>query len=264
MTLAQNCVLLLIIFHIRFGSNLHDIPNVSFTTTSNLSPTYVNTRFHQKKKPQKLFSFPYRVSLLSTKTNQYLRDQLSLLTEQFSSVTLSSTDRILREVYMQSLNTFIIEKRNLTELVIEMANYTNLAIMKKLEAIRNLVNISEQSYRRFAETDETTRNATAKFMEVSLTNSFSYFIFLFFLQKYGYLSSKHVKNVTINNTNENASLTTTTTTPMTTTTTESGLLLTVTVDELSTEKSFPTTTEIKKDLSEDTSQTSVEPDSEYK
>jgi hypothetical protein len=105
---------------------------------------------------------------LSTKTNQYLRDQLSLLTEQFSSVTLSSTDRILREVYMQSLNTFIIEKRNLTELVIEMANYTNLAIMKKLEAIRNLVNISEQSYRRFAETDETTRNATAKFMEVSL------------------------------------------------------------------------------------------------
>jgi hypothetical protein len=51
---------------------------------------------------------------------------------------------------------------------------------------------------------------------------------------------------------------------MTTTTTESGLLLTVTVDELSTEKSFPTTTEIKKDLSEDTSQTSVEPDSEYK
>jgi hypothetical protein len=118
---------------------------------------------------------------LSTKTNQYLRDQLSLLTEQFSSVTLSSTDRILREVYMQSLNTFIIEKRNLTELVIEMANYTNLAIMKKLEAIRNLVNISEQSYRRFAETDETTRNATAKFMEVSLTNSFSYFIFLFFL-----------------------------------------------------------------------------------
>ncbi len=105
---------------------------------------------------------------MSTKTNQYLRDQLSLLTEQFSSVTLSSTDRILREVYMQSLNTFIIEKRNLTELVIEMANYTNLAIMKKLEAIRNLVNISEQSYRRFAETDETTRNATAKFMEVSL------------------------------------------------------------------------------------------------
>jgi hypothetical protein len=122
---------------------------------------------------------------LSTKTNQYLRDQLSLLTEQFSSVTLSSTDRILREVYMQSLNTFIIEKRNLTELVIEMANYTNLAIMKKLEAIRNLVNISEQSYRRFAETDETTRNATAKFMEVSLKILFAFyysnFIFLFFV-----------------------------------------------------------------------------------
>ncbi len=122
---------------------------------------------------------------MSTKTNQYLRDQLSLLTEQFSSVTLSSTDRILREVYMQSLNTFIIEKRNLTELVIEMANYTNLAIMKKLEAIRNLVNISEQSYRRFAETDETTRNATAKFMEVSLKILFAFyysnFIFLFFV-----------------------------------------------------------------------------------
>jgi hypothetical protein len=50
----------------------------------------------------------------------------------------------------------------------------------------------------------------------------------------------------------------------TTTTTESGLLLTVTVDELSTEKSFPTTTEIKEDLFEDTSQTSSEPDSEYK
>jgi Tfp pilus assembly major pilin PilA len=67
---------------------------------------------------------------------------------------------------MQSLNTFIIEKRNLTELVMEMANYTNRAIMKKLEAIRNLVTISEQSYRKFAETDEKTRNATAEYMQV--------------------------------------------------------------------------------------------------
>lgn len=103
---------------------------------------------------------------MSTTTNQYLRDQLVALTEQFASLTLPSTDRMMREVYLQSSNTFIIEKRNLSELVIEMANYTNLAIMKKLEAIHNLVNISEQSYRRFAETDEATRNATAKFMEV--------------------------------------------------------------------------------------------------
>ena len=45
----------------------------------------------------------------------------------------------MRQIYMQSLNTFIIEKRNLTQLVMEMANYTNRAIMKKIEAIRNLV-----------------------------------------------------------------------------------------------------------------------------
>lgn len=107
---------------------------------------------------------------LSKKTKQYLRDQLVHLTEQFSSLTLPSTSRMMREIYMQSLNTFIIEKRNLTELVLEMANYTNRAIMKKLEAIRNLVNISEQSYRRFAETDEAIRNATAKFMTVSLNH----------------------------------------------------------------------------------------------
>jgi hypothetical protein len=97
-----------------------------------------------------------------------LRDQLVRLTEQFSSLTLSSTDRIMREIYIQSLNTFVIEKRNLTELVLEMANYTNGAIMKKLEAIRNLVTISEQSFRKFAETDEDTRNANAKFMTVCL------------------------------------------------------------------------------------------------
>ncbi len=97
-----------------------------------------------------------------------MRDQLVHLTEQFSSLKLSSTDRIMRDIYLQSLNTFLIEKRNLTELVHEMANYTNRAIMKKLTAIRTLVNISEQSYRRFAETDEKTRNETATFMEVSL------------------------------------------------------------------------------------------------
>jgi hypothetical protein len=82
----------------------------------------------------------------------------------------------MREIYTQSLTTFIIEQRNLTELVNEMANYTNRAIMKKLEAIRNLVNISEQSYRRFAETDQTTRNSTAKFMSVSIDVDLSSYI----------------------------------------------------------------------------------------
>ena len=163
------CIVLLLI-HIKYRhaqeSNFRDIPNVSFTTTST---AYVTKDFIKKKKRIKnliIFS-PHSPSLLSTETSQYLRDQLVHITEQFSSLTLRSTDRIMREIYMQSLNTFIIEKRNLTELVHEMANYTNRAIMKKLEAIRNLVNISEQSYRRFAETDETTRNATAKFMSVS-------------------------------------------------------------------------------------------------
>ena len=47
-----------------------------------------------------------------------------------------------------------------------MANYTNRAIMKKLEAIRNLVTISEQSYRNFEETDEATRNETLEYMLV--------------------------------------------------------------------------------------------------
>jgi hypothetical protein len=126
---------------------------------------YVRNNIDSSK--NKISSF--RVSLLPKETNEYLRDQLVQVTEQFSSITLRSTDRTMREIYTQSLNTFIIEKRNLTELVNEMANYTNLAIMKKLEAIRNLVNISEQSYRRFAETDETTRNATAKFMSVSFS-----------------------------------------------------------------------------------------------
>jgi hypothetical protein len=68
---------------------------------------------------------------------------------------------------MQSLNNYIIEKRNLTELVMEMANYTNRAIMKKLEAIRNLVTISEQSYRKFAESNNDTRDAIAQYMLVS-------------------------------------------------------------------------------------------------
>ncbi|CAF4519942.1 unnamed protein product [Rotaria sp. Silwood1] len=162
--------------YIKYGqtqeSNFRDIPNVSFTNPSTLSPT---------------------ASLLSAKTNQYIRDQLVLLTKLFSSISLSSTDRVMRQIYMQSLNTFIIEKRNLTELVTEMANYTNRAIMKKLEAIRTLVNITEQSYRRFAETDEKTRNATSQYM-----------------LQHGYLSSKDVITVTINSTYENASLTTTT------------------------------------------------------
>ena len=49
-----------------------------------------------------------------------------------------------------------------------MADYTNRAIMKKLEAITNLVNVTEESYRRFAETDEKIRNATARYMSVRL------------------------------------------------------------------------------------------------
>lgn len=117
-----------------------------------------------------IFSF-HRASAASAKANQYVRDQLVRLTEQFSEITLRSTDRVLRYIYMQSLNTYIIEKRNLTELVMEMADHTNRAIMKKLEAIRNLVTISEQSYRRFAESDNETRDATAKYMLVSSISS---------------------------------------------------------------------------------------------
>ena len=113
-----------------------------------------------------------RAPLISPETKQYLRDQLVHLTEQFSSLTLASTGRIMRDIYAHSLETFIIEKRNLTSLVDEMADYTNRAIMKKLEAIRNLVSISEQSYRRFAETDQETRNATFKFMAVRTIMSF--------------------------------------------------------------------------------------------
>lgn len=79
---------------------------------------------------------------------------------------------------MQSLNTFIIEKRNLTELVMEMANYTNRAIMKKLEAIRKLVTLSEQSYRNFAESNDTTRNATSTYMLVSIHRSVKMKIFI--------------------------------------------------------------------------------------
>lgn len=108
----------------------------------------------------------FSASPLSAKTIQYIRDQLVLLTDHFQSISLRSTDRVMRKIYMQSLNTFVIEKRNLSELVVEMANYTNRAIMKKLEAIRTLVTITEQSYRRFAETDEKTRNATAQYMLV--------------------------------------------------------------------------------------------------
>ncbi len=161
MTLVQISILLFLI-SIRYGHNLQDIPNVSYTTT----PTYVTIDLFGNSQITFFFCV-YSALPLSMKTSQYLRDQLIRLTEQFSSLKLSNTDRIMRKIYMKSLNTFVIEKRNLTELVHEMANYTNGAIMKKLIAIRNLVNISEQSYRRFAETDETTRNATAKFMEVS-------------------------------------------------------------------------------------------------
>jgi hypothetical protein len=194
---------------------------------------------------------------LSRKTNQYLQEQLVHLTEQSSSLKLSTTDRIMREIYSQSLKTFIIEKRNLTELVHEMANYTNGAIMKKLTAIRNLVNISEQSYRRFAKTDEETRNATIKFMEVSFSSSRIINCFLYLFKKHGYLSSKHVKNVTINSTNENASSTTTTTT----TTTEITSVPMITLDELSTEISYTNTNDISFN---DFNQITTEEDLEYK
>jgi hypothetical protein len=216
MPFIQIC-LLLFLFHIKYGNNIQDIPNVSYTDTST-------------------------ILTLSSKTNQYLREQLIRLTEQSSLLKLSSTDRIMREIYTQSLKTFIIEKRNLTELVHEMANYTNGAIMKKLIAIRNLVNISEQSYRRFAKTDEETRNATIKFME-----------------KYGYLSSKHVKNVAINSTNENASLTTTATT---TTTTVSSLSM-ITLDELSTETPYATNMNMNDISSNENISTPTEEDLEY-
>ncbi|CAF4777926.1 unnamed protein product, partial [Rotaria socialis] len=136
--------------HIKYGraqgSAFRDIPNVYFTNLSAVSST---------------------ASPLTAKTTQYIRDQLVLLTEHFQSISLRSTDRVMRKIYMQSLDTFLIDKRNLTQLVREMANYTNRAIMKKLEAIRTLVTITEQSYRRFAETDEKTRNATAQYMLVS-------------------------------------------------------------------------------------------------
>ncbi|UJR10091.1 hypothetical protein I4U23_014313 [Adineta vaga] len=225
----QQFILLFLVVNIRYeryihASDLHEIPNVSF---SNSLPT---------------------IPFLSSTTNQYLRDQLVFLTEQFSSLTLPSTERMMREVYTQSSDTFIIEKRNLSELVIEMANYTNLAIMKKLEAIRNLVSISEQSYRRFAETDETSRNATAKFME-----------------KHGYLSSKHVENVTINITNENASLVSPV---MSMTTTSTALLIgndSFILEELSTQTSFSTTTtDPNVDISSEDGQSVNEVDNEYK
>ncbi|UJR35966.1 hypothetical protein I4U23_028707 [Adineta vaga] len=157
-----------------------NIPNVSFTNTSNLLAS---------------------TTTISAKTNQYLRDQLIRLTDQFSSIKLRSTDHVLRQIYTQSLNSFIIEKRNLTELVTEMANYTNRAIMKKLEAIRNLVSISEQSYRKFAETDSSIRNITAAYM-----------------LQHGYLNSKVVINETSNSTHENSPITRTTTTTTTTST----------------------------------------------
>ncbi|CAF3365398.1 unnamed protein product [Rotaria socialis] len=168
------CILFLSI-HIKYGraqgSAFRDIPNVYFTNLSAVSST---------------------ASPLTAKTTQYIRDQLVLLTEHFQSISLRSTDRVMRKIYMQSLDTFLIDKRNLTQLVREMANYTNRAIMKKLEAIRTLVTITEQSYRRFAETDEKTRNATAQYM-----------------LQHGYLSSKDVHNVTINSTYEDSSLRTT-------------------------------------------------------
>ncbi|CAF1990161.1 unnamed protein product [Rotaria magnacalcarata] len=218
----------LLLIHVTYGhmqasSSVREIPNVSF------SNTYASLQT----------ALP-----LSTKTKQHLRDQLVHLTEQLSSLTLPSTNRIMREIYLQSLNTFIIEKRNLTELVLEMANYTNGAIMKKLEAIRNLVTISEQSYRRFAETDDTTRNATAKFMA-----------------KYGYFSSKHVLNITINSTSENPL---SNTTSPTMTTLESSSLSMITQDELSTGTSYSTSTDMNEMSSGDPAQSPSESEGEYK
>jgi len=74
-----------------------------------------------------------------------------------------------------------------------------------------------------------------------------------------------VNNVTINSTNENSSLTTTTTTKTTTTTTaESSSLPSITLDELSTEISYSTSTNIDDISSIDLSQIPNEDDSEYK
>ncbi len=66
------------------------------------------------------------------------------------------------------------------------------------------------------------------------------------------MSSKHVKNVTHNSTNENASLTITTTTT-------SSSLATITLDELTTE-----TTNINDISPSDTSQVLTEDELEYK
>jgi hypothetical protein len=69
------------------------------------------------------------------------------------------------------------------------------------------------------------------------------------------LSSKHVKNVTINTTNENASLPTTTTT--------SSSLAIITLDELTTESSFSTSTNVNDLLPSDTSQVPTDEKNEY-
>ncbi|CAF1308139.1 unnamed protein product, partial [Didymodactylos carnosus] len=137
---------------------------------------------------------------LSPKTNQYLRDQLKKVTQTLQSLTLNSTSKIMRQIYLQSLNTFVIEKRNLTQLVAEMANYTNLAIMKKLEAIRNLVNISEYTYKQHSETPVQEREETYNYMK-----------------DHGYLSTKFVENKTAESIAAEGNSTTSNPTPSTST-----------------------------------------------
>ncbi|CAF1481621.1 unnamed protein product, partial [Didymodactylos carnosus] len=127
---------------------------------------------------------------LSSKTHQYLHDQLKKVTHTLQSLTLNSTSKVIRHIYSQSLNTFLIEKRNLTQLVTEMANYTNLAIMKKLTAIRNLVNVSEQTYRQFAKTTDEEKEEIYKYMD-----------------NHGYLSTKFVENKTLESIAAEANLT---------------------------------------------------------
>ncbi len=73
------------------------------------------------------------------------------------------------------------------------------------------------------------------------------------------MSSKHVKNVAINSTNENASLTTTATT---TTTTVSSLSM-ITLDELSTETPYATNMNMNDISSNENISTTIQEDSEY-
>ena len=76
---------------------------------------------------------------------------------------------------------------------------------------------------------------------VRISFSFESILLLLSLQKYGYLSSKYVHNVTINSTNENSS---STTTIATTITTETSPLSMITLENLTSEPSSSTSAKI--------------------